>query len=144
MVLRELILLEVSLAAESKTEALAPQVSSPITAAEGLRSWPLLGQPKMAIPVLKVRENFDTFPQQMRVYAKLHGFESVFDNNPCVEVWADGNDRQSIMAQGVSTSMNERQLMAGVFLSQALQSNVDKATFHRSTSPRKCWESVQD
>ena len=47
------------------------------------------------------------------------------------------------MAQGVSTSRYERQLMAWVFLSQALQSNFDKATFHRSTSPRKCWESVQ-
>ena len=34
--------------------------------------------------------------------------------------------------------------MAWVFLSQALQSHVDKATFHRSTSPRRCWEWVQD
>ena len=64
-----------------------------ITAAEGLRSRPFLGQPKMAIPVLKDRENFDTFSKQMRVYAKLHGFESVFDNDPYVEVGADGNDR---------------------------------------------------
>ena len=79
----------------------------------------------------------------MRVYAKLHGFETVFDNDPYVMVGADGNDREYIMAQGVSTSRYERQLMAWVFLSQALQSNFDKATFHRSTSPRKCWESVQ-
>ena len=32
-----------------------------ITAAEGLRSRPFLGHPKMAIPVLKGRDNFDTF-----------------------------------------------------------------------------------
>ena len=114
-----------------------------ITAAGGLRSWPFLGQSKMAIAVLKGRENFETFSKQVRVYSKLHGFESVFDNNPYVEVGADGNDRESIMAQGVSTSMYERQLMAWVFLSEALRSNVDKATFHRSTSPKKCWESVQ-
>ena len=98
----------------------------------------------MAIPVLKGRENFDTFWKQMKVYVKLNGFESVFDNDPYVEVGADGNDRESIMAQGVSSSMYERRLMTWVFVSQALQSNVDKATFHRRTSPRKCWESVQD
>ena len=61
MVLREMIPLEVSLAAECKVGALAPQVSSLITAAEGLRSRPFLGHPKMAIPVLKGRDNFDTF-----------------------------------------------------------------------------------
>ena len=103
-----------------------------ITAAEGLRSRPFLGQPKMAIPVLKGRNNFDTFSKQMRVYPKLCGFESVLDNDPNVEVGADGNDRESIMAQGVWTSIYERQLMAWVFLSQALQSNVDKLTFHCS------------
>ena len=32
-----------------------------------------------------------------------------------VEVGADGFDRESIMAEGVSTSMYERQLMAWVF-----------------------------
>ena len=69
----------------------------------------------------------------MRVYAKLHGFETVFDNDPYVMVGADGNDRESITAQGVSTSMYERQHMDWVFLSQALQSNVNKSTFHRST-----------
>ena len=53
----------------------------------------------------------------MRVYAKLHGFESAFDNDPLVKVGADRNDRESIMAQGVSTSMYERQLMAWVSLS---------------------------
>ena len=37
-----------------------------------------------------------------------------------------------------------RKATYGLSVSQALQSNVDKATFHRSTSPRKCWESVQD
>ena len=67
-----------------------------ITAAEGLRSRPFLGQPKMAIPVLKGRNNFDTFSKQMRVYPKLCGFESVLDNDPNVEVGADGNDRESI------------------------------------------------
>ena len=48
------------------------------------------------------------------------------------------------MAQGVTASTYEKQLLAWVFLSQALQSNADKARFHRSTSPRKCWEEILD
>ena len=80
----------------------------------------------------------------MRVYAKLHRFETVFESDPYIEVGADGNDKETLMAQGVSAAMYGKQLLAWVFLSQALQSNVDKATFHRSTSPRKCWELVQD
>ena len=98
----------------------------------------------MAIPILKGRENVDIFSKQMRVYAKLHRFETVFESDPYVEVGADGNDEETLMAQGVSAAMYEKQLLAWVFLSQALQSNVDKAIFHRSTSPRKCWELVQD
>ena len=103
-----------------------------ITAAGGLRSRPFLGQPEMEIPGLKGRDHFDTFSKQMRVYAKLHRLVSPFGNDPYVEVGVDGNDRESIMAQGVWTSIYERQLMAWVFLSQALQSNVDKLTFHCS------------
>ena len=92
----------------------------------------------MVIPVLNGRENFDTFSKQMRVYGMLHGFDTIFDSEPYVEVGNHGNDRKSIMAQGVSASIYERQLMARVFVSQALQTNVDKAKFNRSTSPRKC------
>ena len=113
-------------------------------ATEGLRSQSFLGQPKMAIPILKGRENVDIFSKQMRVYAQLHRFETVFESDPYIEVGADGNDKETLMAQGVSAAMYGKQLLAWVFLSQALQSNVDKATFHRSTSPRKCWELVQD
>ena len=91
----------------------------------------------MAIRVLKGGENFDTFSKQVRVYAKLHGFKTVFESDPYVEVEAYRNDRQSIMAQGVSTSMYERQLIAWVFLSQAFRSNAVQATFLQSTSPRK-------
>ena len=79
-----------------------------ITAAGGLRSRPFLGQPEMEIPGLKGRDHFDTFSKQMRVYAKLHRLVSPFGNDPYVEVGVDGNDRESIMAQGVSTSMYER------------------------------------
>ena len=93
MVLRELILLEVSSAAGSKFGALAPQVSSlsllrrvfVVGHSWANRRWQFLPW--------KSRENSDTFSKQMRVYAKLHGFESVFDNDPYVEVGADGNDR---------------------------------------------------
>ena len=73
-----------------------------ITAAEGLRSPPFLGQPKMAIPVLKSRGNFDTFLKQMGACAKLHGFDAVFDNDPYVDVGEDGKDKESFMAQVVS------------------------------------------
>ena len=30
----------------------------------------------------------------MRVYTKLHGFENVFDTDECVDVGADGNDKE--------------------------------------------------
>ena len=65
----------------------------------------------------------------MRVYAKLHRFETVFESDPYIEVGADGNDKETLMAQRLSAAMYEKQLLAWVFLSQALQSNVDKATF---------------
>ena len=48
----------------------------------------------------------------MRVYAKLHEFESVFDRESYVEVVAEGSDRASLMAQGVTVFMYEKQLMA--------------------------------
>ena len=81
---------------------IGPSGELSITAAEGLRSPPFLGQPKMAIPVLKNRGNFDTVLKQMRAYAKLHGFDVVFDNDPCVDVGEDGKDKESLMAQVVS------------------------------------------
>ena len=67
-----------------------------------------------------------------------------FESDSYVEVGAEGSDRASLVAQGVTASMYEKQLMAWVFLSQALQTTVDQATFHRSKSPRECWESVVD
>ena len=47
-----------------------PSDELPITVAEGLRSRSFLGQPKMAIPVLNARDNFDTFSKQMRSLCK--------------------------------------------------------------------------
>ena len=52
-------------------------------------------------------------------------FETVFESDPYIEVGADGNDKETLMAQGVSAAMYEKQLLAWVFLSQALQSIVD-------------------
>ena len=74
----------------------------------------------------------------------LHGFEPVFESDSYVEVGAEGIDRASLMAQGVTASMYEKQLVAWVFLSQALQTIVDQATFHRSKYPTECWESIVD
>lgn len=71
-----------------------------ITAAERLRSRQFLGQPKMAIPVSKGIDNFDTFSKQMRVYTKLHGFEKIFDTDDHVDIGAEGNE-ESLMAQRV-------------------------------------------
>lgn len=61
---------------------------------------------------MKGRENFESFSIQMQVYTKLHRFETVFDSDPYVEVGADGNDKYTLMAQGVTALMYERQLMA--------------------------------
>ena len=113
-----------------------------ITARDILRSRPILGQPKMAVPTSKGRENFDSFSKQMGVYAKPHGVESVFDSDSSVEVGAEGSDRVSLVAQAVTASMHEKRLMAWVFLSEALQTTVDQATFHRSKSPRECWQPI--
>ena len=44
----------------------------------------------------------------MRAYGNPHGFETVFDSNPQVEIGADGNDRKSIITQGVWASMCKR------------------------------------
>ena len=56
----------------------APPVEPSITARVIVRVQIFLGQPKMSIPTLKGRENFDSFSKQMRIHAKLHGFESAF------------------------------------------------------------------
>ena len=48
------------------------------------------------------------------------------------------------MAHGVTASTYERQLTAWVFLSRALQTNVDQATFRPNKSSRACWESIVD
>ena len=40
----------------------------------------------------------------------------------------------------MTASTYEKQLVAWVFLSQFLDSNADRARFHRSTPPRRCWE----
>lgn len=92
----------------------------------------------MAVPVLEGRDNFETFSKQMKGYAKLHCFEIVFENDPDIDVGADGSSKSSLMALGVSSVMYERQLMSWLFLSRALKSDVGEARFHKSTSPRKC------
>ena len=98
---------------------------------------------KMAVPILKGRENFDSFSRQMKIYTKLQGFSSVFTSDPYLDVGNDEIDEEFFLAQGVSPAMYERQLDAWGFLAQALKSGVDEAIFHRSTSPRKCWEDIR-
>ena len=63
-----------------------------ITVRDILRSRPFLGQPKMAVPTFKGRKNSDSFSKKMRVYAELHGFQSILDSHPYVEVGAEGSD----------------------------------------------------
>ena len=60
-----------------------------------------MGQPKMVVPVLKGRGNFEVSSEQIRVYTRLQGIESVFDTDAYVDVGADGNDKGSLMAEGV-------------------------------------------
>ena len=127
----------VILAVEGKIGAMPFQVSPQSLRGIFFRIGSFLGQPKMAVPTLKGRDNFDSLSKQVRVYIKLHGFESILDNDSYIEVGAEGSDRASLMAQGVTASMYEKQLMARVFLSQALQTTVDQATFYRSKSPKE-------
>ena len=60
-----------------------------------LRSRPFLGQPKMAIPVLKGKGNFDTFSKQVRVCKATWIGVSLRQKDPYVEVGADGNENPS-------------------------------------------------
>ena len=78
----------------------------------------------------------------MKVYTKLHGFETVFDSDEHVEIGAEGNDKKPLVAQGVTASAYKKQLTTCFFLSQALESNADRVRFHRSTPPRWCWEEI--
>ena len=52
----------------------------------------------------------------MKVYTKLHAFETVFDSDDYVEIGAEGNSKKSLMAQGVTASAYEKQIVAWVFL----------------------------
>ena len=79
----------------------------------------------------------------MKVYAKLHCFETVFENDPYIDGGVDGSSKASLMALGVSAAMYERQLMAWMFLSQALKPDVDEARFHRSTSKESCFVKIE-
>lgn len=81
----------------------------------------------------------------MQVNRKLRKLEAVFTSDPYIDVWAEGNTKESLIAQGrVSAKMYDRQIMAWAFLSQAFQTTVDLSKFHRGTSPRKVWEKTVD
>ena len=77
-----------------------PTGEQPSNVSGGLRGQVFLGQPKMAILVLKGKDAFEVFCKQMKFYTKLHGFESVFDSDESVEIGAEGNDKKSLLAQG--------------------------------------------
>ena len=75
---------------------------------------------------MRTADNYCGHPKRVKVYAKLHCFETVFENDPYIDVGADGSSNASLIAQGVSAAMYERKLMAWVFLPQALKSDVDE------------------
>ena len=76
----------------------------------------------------------------MKVWTKFHRFKTVFDNDGYVEIGAEGNGKKSLMAHSGLRKTAEDLF----FLPQALESNADRVRFHRSTSPRRCWEEILD
>ena len=78
----------------------------------------------------------------MKVYAKLHCFETVFENDPYIDGGVDGSSKASLMALGVSAAIYERQLMAWVFLSQALKFDFDEARFLGCTPVESCFVDI--
>ena len=54
-----------------------------------------------SLSVLKGPDDFEVFCLQMKVYTKLHGFETVFVSDEYVEIGAEGDEKKSLMAQGV-------------------------------------------
>ena len=73
----------------------------------------------------------------MRVYAKLHRFETVFESDPYIEVGADGNDKETLMAQGVSAAMYEKQLLAWVFPFSSLTVQCGQSDFSPQYVPQE-------
>ena len=96
-----------------------------------------MGMPKMVPPILKERGGFPEFREQVMVYAKYYRFDKVFTSDPNVDVGS--KDRDTLLRQGVSEAMYERQLRAYGFLSQAFQIKTDIGRFRRSNSPGECW-----
>ena len=86
---------------EGRNGVISPQVSSFLTCRGGLRRDQVrLGQPKMAIPVLKGKCDCEVFCKQMKVYTKLHGFEAVFDNDEYDEIGYEGDGKKSLNGPG--------------------------------------------
>ena len=55
--------------------------------------------------------------------------KNVFDTDEYVDVGADGNDKEALMAQGVSGSMYVKQLMAWIFLHKLYNQMLIKLDF---------------
>ena len=75
------------------------------------------------------------------VYAKYYRFDKVFTSDPTVNVGS--NDRETLLRQGLSEAMYERQLRAYGFLSQVFKITTDIGRFRRSNSPGECWEETR-
>lgn len=91
--------------------------------------------------MLEKGKDIEIFKRETVIYAKLLKFDRVFSQDPYVNV-GSAEDRETMIDEGMSEDMYDRQLAAYMFLSQALKSEVDRAIFYRSASPREAWEKL--
>lgn len=70
----------------------------------------------MKTPVLEEKTGFESWKREAAVYMKLNKFGRVFTQDPYIDVGPVENRKESLMAEGVSGDMYDRQLAAYVFL----------------------------
>ena len=98
----------------------------------------------MKIPKLKRGVDIESWSRECVIFMKMNKFDGVFFEDPYINVGSIENNREYLIGQGVSGDMYDRQMAAYMFLSQALESEVDRGIFYRSESPREAWEKLHE
>ena len=94
---------------------------------------------KIPPPTLKDRKGFRIVQVKVGVYAKYHGFDSVLESEPYLDV-GGSTSKKEFMRRGIDEETYQRHLNAWVYLSAAFELPTDIGSFQRSSSPGKFWK----
>ena len=94
---------------------------------------------KIPPPTLKDRKGFRIVQVKVGVYAKYHGFDSVLESEPYLDV-GGSTSKEEFMRRGIDEETYQRHLNAWVYLSTAFELPADIGNFQRSSSPGKFWK----